>query len=168
MLSCKVKVKTKNNVVNRINQALPKAMEKVMESGQEEALKNKRGSKDKGIIPYEIKTQKDIVIGRLYTDFEHAPFLEYGTGDKADGTLPHIGHTSTFKASGMKYWYLPKELADVKGKEFTPQRIIVIDGKQFYLMFATKPYPFMRPTAFFLEDKAIKILAEQIEKQLRS
>lgn len=168
MFNCKVKVKTNTKLLDKISESLVPAMEKVLESGQEEAFKNKRGSKEKSLIPYELKSAKDSVTGRLYTDFDYAPFLEFGTGIKADGTLPHIGHTATFKNSGMRYWYLPKELADAKGKEFAPQRIITIDGQQFYLMFATKPYPFMRPTAFYLEDKAKKILSEEINKQLRS
>lgn len=167
MLSCAVKVKTRKNVINRISESLPVAMEEVMKSGQEEALRNKKGNKEKELIPYEITSQKDNTIGRLYTDFEHAPFLEFGMGNKADGTLPHIGKTATFKASGMTYWYLPKAVADAKGREFSPQRLINING-ELYIMYATKPYPFMRPTAFYLEDKAIKIIAEQIRKQLRS
>lgn len=166
MLSCSVKVKSNTKVIDSINNALPKAMKEIMEAGQAEALNKKRGNKDKTLILYEINSQKDNVSGRLYTDFDHAPFLEYGTGTKADGTLPHIGKTATFKASGMRYWYLPKEVADAKGKEFSPQRLININGELFYLMFATKPYPFMRPTAFYLEDNAIKILAEQIKKEL--
>ena len=168
MLKCSIKIKNNSNIIKKIDNALPIAIEAVMKIGQEEALKNKHGNKDSDLITYDITSNKKEVIGCLHTNFEHAPFLEFGTGTKADGTLPHIGHTKTFKDSGMRYWYMPKELADAKGKEFSPQRLIIIDGKEYYIMYATKPYPFMRPTAFYLEDKAIKILADEIKKKLRS
>lgn len=171
MFKCSIKVKQRTNnidkTMDKISNALPAAIESAMKKGQEEALNNKRGSKDINLIPYEVNSGKDEAIGKLYTNFDYAPFLEYGTGVKSDGTLPHIGKTKTFLESGMRYWYMPKELADAKGKEFNPQRIIEIDGKEFYLMFATQPYPFMRPTAFMLEDKARNIVAEEIRKRLK-
>lgn len=168
MFKSSIKVKgSKKDIINKISNSLPVAMEKVMQYAQEEALKQKRGSKDSDLIPYEIINNNKEVIGRLYTNFDYAPFLEYGTGIKADGTLPHIGKTKKFVESGMRIWYLPKALADAKGREFSPQRIINIGGEEFYIMYATEPFPFMRPTAFLLEDNAIKILADEIIKQLK-
>lgn len=107
---------------------------------------------------------KGKVVGRVYTNkdlFSHAPFLEYGTGTKAE--LPHIGQTKTFIQSGYRYWFLPVEKVD---KQFSPERIIVIDGKQFYLMFATKPYPFMRPASFSSRQENADLVNERIGKML--
>lgn len=166
MLSCQIKRKSKyKEITKAIENSIPIAMEEVMRYAQKLALQNKRGSKDTDSILFEITSNNGVVMGRLYTNFDYAMFLEYGTGTEAE--MPHIGHTETFIKSGYRYWFLPKEVADSKGKEFAPQRLINIDGKLFYMMFATKPFPFMRPTAFDLEDNAVKIFANAIRKELR-
>ncbi|MCI9434776.1 MAG: hypothetical protein HFI86_05870 [Bacilli bacterium] len=140
-------------------------VEDSLKNTQEKALQNKRGSKDKKLIPIEILDfNKGEVVGRVYTDknlFSHAVFMEYGTGTKAE--LPHIGKTKTFIASGYQYWYLPVEKVD---KQFSPERIITINGRQFYLMFATKPYPFMRPASFSSRQENADLLNERIGKLL--
>lgn len=168
MLKSTIKVISQNdNILRNIDKILPNAMEEVLKKGQELALKNKRGNKDQSLIQYEIKNIKTGVEGRIFTTFDYAPFLEYGTGEKADGTMPHIGKTKTFKESGMKYWYIPKAVADKKGMIINSSRLINIKGELFYIMYATQPYPFMRPTAFELETISSKILAEYLRKNLR-
>lgn len=140
-------------------------LEDSLKNTQEKALKNKRGSKDEKLIPIEvIDFNKNQVVGRVYTDkdlFSYASFLEYGTGTEAE--LPHIGKTKTFIESGFRYWFLPVEKVD---RQFSPQRIVVIDGKQFYLMFATKPYPFMRPASFSSRQENADLVNERIGKLL--
>lgn len=140
-------------------------LEDSLKNTQEKALKNKRGSQDEKLIPIEIiDFNKNQVVGRVYTNkdlFSYAPFLEYGTGTKAE--LPHIGKTKTFIESGFRYWFLPVEKVD---RQFSPQRIVVIDGKQFYLMFATKPYPFMRPASFSSRQENADLINERIGKLL--
>lgn len=166
MLSTSIKVKNNyKKVINKLEKSYPIAMEQLMLYAKEIALKNKRGNKDEDSILFEITVTNNCITGRLYTNFDYAMFLEYGTGTKAE--MPHIGTTETFIKSGYRYWFLPKEVADSKGKEFSPQRLINIKGKLFYIMFSTQPFPFMRPTAFELENKAVKIFAEEIVKQLR-
>lgn len=167
MLSLSVKTKTNYKVLRNLENSMPYAIEQVMKYAQEKALQKKRGSKDKNNILFEITIDKGIVTGRLYTNFDWALFLEYGTGNKSDGTMPHIGHTATFHASGMTYWFLPKSVADAHGKEFTPQRLINIDGELFYIMFASRPYPFMRPTAFELEKDAVRVFANALKEKIR-
>ena len=166
MFSCEIKRKSyTKKVISRIESKLPNAMEKLMQYAKEVALRNKRGDKDSNLILFEIFVENKEVKGRLYTNFDYAMFLEYGTGTKAE--MPHIGHTKTFMESGYRYWFLPKEVADSKGKEFSPQRLININGKLFYMMFATQPYPFMRPTAFDLDNNAAKIFADALREELR-
>jgi len=165
MFSASIKVKDKTkNIINNLEKSYQIAMENLMKTAKEIALRNKHGSKDEDSILFEITVTKDSITGRLYTNFDYAMFLEYGTGTEAE--MPHIGHTETFINSGYRYWFLPKEVADAKGKEFNPQRLINIKGKLFYIMFSTKPFPFMRPTAFELEDKAAKMFAESIVEQI--
>lgn len=166
MLSSSIKVKNNySKVLKRLENSYPVAMEQLMKYAKQIALKNKRGSKDDDSILFEITVTKNTITGRLYTNFDYAMFLEYGTGTEAE--MPHIGKTDTFIQSGYRYWFLPKDVADSRGKEFSPQRIINIQGKQFYIMFATKPFPFMRPTAFQLENEAVKIFAKEIINQMR-
>jgi len=134
-----------------------------MENVQEKALKNKRGNQDKRLIPIEfVDFDRREVVGRVYTDkdlFSYAPFLEFGTGTKAE--LEHIGKTKTFIASGYRYWLLPVDKVD---RQFSPERIINIKGELFYLMFATKPYPFMRPAGFSSRQESADCVNEEIGK----
>ena len=126
----------------------------------EEALELKRGSHDKDLILAEQKEDGDTFIGRVYTNFPYATFLEYGTGVysefPAEGDNKHIGTTYTFHKSGMNYWYLPVN----KAKRKLNNEIVLIKKRdkagnltgekiECYLMFATEPFPFMRPTALY-------------------
>lgn len=155
------------NKMDKILQELPKraenGMNNALKNTQEKALTNKRGSKDERLIPYEIvEANSKQIIGRVYTDkdlFDYAPFLEFGTGTKAE--KPHIGKTKTFIESGYKYWYLPVEKAN---REFSPSRIINIDGNLFYIMYATQPYPFMRPASFSSRQESADCINEEVGK----
>ena len=144
---------------------LPNAMEELMQYAKKVALDKKRGSKDEDLILFEIAVEGKKVKGRLYTNFDYAMFLEYGTGTKAQ--MPHIGTTKTFLESGYRYWFLPKEVADSRGREFTNKEVIDIGGKEFYMMFPQEAEPFMHPTAFDLENNATRILAQALVKELR-
>jgi len=153
--------------MNKILVELPKrnkiGVGNAMENVQEKALKNKRGNQDKRLIPIEfVDFDSKQVKGRVYTDkdlFSYAPFLEFGTGTKAE--LEHIGKTATFISSGYRYWLLPVDKVD---KQFSPERIINIKGELFYLMFATKPYPFMRPASFSSRQESADCINEEIGK----
>lgn len=138
-------------------------LEDSLKNTQEKALKNKRGSQDEKLIPIEIiDFNKNQVVGRVYTNkdlFSYAPFLEYGTGTKAE--LPHIGKTKTFIQSGFRYWFLPVDKVD---KKFSPERIININGELFYIMFATQPYPFMRPASASSRQESADLINERIGK----
>lgn len=165
MLNCEIKVKdSKVDIAKRIEQSLPSVMEIILKRAQEIALKNKRGEKSNDCILFEITIQNGCVSGRLYTNFDYALFLEYGTGTLAE--MPHIGHTETFKNSGYTYWYLPKRIADERGQSFNPNRLISIKGKWFYIMYPTKPYPFMRPTTFELENNVLAWFTNALKEKL--
>ena len=151
--------KKMETIINNLADHTYNGIEKASEDTRKYALNQKRGSKDDSLILKELTKSANEVLSRIYTNFKYATFLEYGTGTKAE--MPHIGNTKTFIESGFRYWLLPVEKAD---REFSPQRIIVIDGKQFYLMFATQPYPFMRPAAFYTEGNSLNITKEEIRK----
>lgn len=136
------------------------------ENTQEKALQNKRGNKDKKMIPVEIVDfDKGKVVGRVYTDkelFSYASYLEYGTGTYA--RLPHIGKTFYFKKSGYTWWLLPVD----KAKNRLNNKVIYSEKTQtyYYVMFATRPYPFMRPASFSSKRENVDILNEKIGKLL--
>lgn len=159
--------KKMENLITGLVNSSKLGMEDALKNTQEHALKNKRGAKDKRLIPVEIVDfSKEKIIGRVHTDknlFSFAPFLEFGTGIKADGTLPHIGKTKTFIASGYRYWLLPVDKVD---RAFAPERMVNIGGELFYIMFATKPYPFMRPASFSSRKENVDLINESIGKML--
>lgn len=172
MISVEWNKKSLNNFYDKMDKVIkemPKRTEIGMKNAlgnvQEKALANKRGNKDKRLIPIEIvDVNSKQIVGRVYTDkdlFSHAPFLEFGTGTKAE--LEHIGKTATFIASGYRYWLLPVDKVD---KQFSPDRIVNINGELFYLMFATKPYPFMRPASFSSRQESADYINEEIGKLL--
>ena len=152
MFDISVKSKFNLKVLDNLEKLLPNALEEVLKYGQKSALDKKKGSKDQKMIQYDMKQIPNGVEGRIFTTFVHALFMEYGTGNKSDGTMPHIGHTKTFKDSGMTYWWIPPKLSK--------------DG-EWHLVYAQSAHPYMRPTAFELEDKAKKILANYLSKNLR-
>lgn len=157
--------KKMETIIKKLPEATKMGVNDSLKNTQEKALQSKRGNKDEKLIPIEILDfDKGKVVGRVYTDkdlFSYASFLEFGTGTKAE--LPHIGKTATFIASGYRYWLLPVEKVD---RQFSPQRIIAIKGKQFYLMFATKPHPFMRPASFSSRQENANLVNERIGKLL--
>ena len=152
-------------IIKKLPEATKMGVNDSLKNTQEKALQNKRGNKDEKYIPIEILDfDKGKVVGRVYTDkdlFSYAPFFVFVSGTKAE--LPHIGKTKTFIASGYRYWFLPVEKVD---RQFSPERIVVIDGQQFYLMFATKPFPFMRPASFSSRQENADLVNERIGKLL--
>ena len=42
-----------------------------------------------GSIHQEVKTKKDSVEGRVYTNTQYAPYVEFGTGSKGNGSYPY-------------------------------------------------------------------------------
>lgn len=174
MISVSVKRKSNyNKVLNNIESSMPYAIEEVMKYAQNLALKNKGGRQNKTMIPYTVETQNKVVIGRLYTDFNWALFYEYGTGQYAE--MPHIGKTAMFKYSNFYCWYAPAdavkkqyrddEFIDINGEMFPMNAYM--NGKKYVMVFQQKPHPFMRPTAFDLEDNATRIFANALREKLR-
>lgn len=158
--------KKMETLIRKLPEAAKMGVDDALKNTQEKALQNKRGNKDEKLIPIEIfDFDKNKVVGRVYTNkdlFSHACFLEFGTGAKADGTLPHIGKTKTFIESGMQYWFLPIEKIDKN----LNNPVINIKGELFYIMFATKPYPFMRTAAFYSRRENADLINERIGKMI--
>ena len=176
MIQCNFNNNAIRGIIKNLDNSVYTGVEEILKKGQEIALSKKAGNKSKELIKYEIHKTRKGTEGRIYTDFDYALFLEFGTGIKSDGTMPHIGRTLTFKESGMRYWYLPVDKAP---RNFGADRIVLIHVKDrngnytnkvipCFIMYAQSPIPYMRPTAFELENVANTILANEITKKLRS
>lgn len=157
--------KKMENIICNLEPTAEDAMKEIMKEIQTLALQFKVGKKDITMIPFAVEVEGNFIKGRLYTDkktFGFASFMEFGTGTYAE--LPHIGITKTFIESGYTFWYLPVEKVD---RDFGSNRIVVINGKQFYIMYPQQPRPFMRPAGFQGRDIATDILQEKLFKMLK-
>lgn len=154
--------KKMGNLIKNLATHTENGIENASEETRKYALSQKRGNKSDDLIVKEVSKNSKEINARVYTNFLHAPFLEYGTGIKAE--MPHIGKTKTFLESGYTYWYLPLE----KVKTPLNNPTININGTLFYIMFSTQPYPFMRPTAFYMKPKNIETIKANIQKGILS
>jgi HK97 gp10 family phage protein len=59
-----------------------------------------------GSIHIETKRLPKAIQGKVYTNLEYAPYVEFGTGKKGDGTYPYNikGLTLSYKDKGWCYW----------------------------------------------------------------
>ena len=57
-------------------------------------------------IHMDYKKTKTLMQGRVYTNTEYAPYVEFGTGVKGNGTYPHKikGLNLTYADKGWCYW----------------------------------------------------------------
>lgn len=60
----------------------------------------------RGSIHMEVKQMDNLIQGRVYTNVKYAPFVEFGTGVKGNGTYPYKpkGVNLTYRNSGWCYW----------------------------------------------------------------
>lgn len=141
-------------------------LEEALKNIQSTALKLKKGNSNEDLIPFVIiKDNNNLIVGRVYTDktvFSYASFLEYGTGTYAE--REHIGTTKTFIKSGYAYWFLPVDKAN---RDFGSDRIIVIKGEKFYIMYPQQPQPFMRPTAFQTRSETVDIIKRKLKQGIK-
>lgn len=156
-------IKLANGISSKVSEGLTEGLKQV-----QEVAYDYKGYSKKGIL-IEVTDSNNNLVGRVYTDKEimpYAMFLEFGTGTFAE--LPHIGHTKTFIESGFRYWYLPVEKAQ---REFGNDRRIVLNGRQYYVMYAQEPKPFMRTAGFqakeLVTQSILKVLSEFIREVMR-
>ncbi len=174
MISVTIKTKSHTKKFQRkLEDGTSKALETLMKYAQDKALSYKKGSKNKNMILYEINYKNSESEGRLYTNFDWALFLEYGTGTYAE--MPNIGTSKVFIESGFKFWYAPAKSVE---KDYLPTDFMVvngifypmmteINGEPYVIVFEQKPRPYMRPTAFILENEGIDLFVRELRKNLR-
>lgn len=59
-----------------------------------------------GSIHMEVKNKADSLEGRVYTNMQYAPYVEFGTGVKGNGTYPYNikGLNLKYENKGWAYW----------------------------------------------------------------
>lgn len=96
------------------------------------------------------------VQGRVYTNLEYAPYVEFGTGIKGNGTYPHKikGVSLTYSSSP---WFIPaSEISEKTAEKYHFKKIYGKDGSEYYLSYGQPAQPFMYP--------AIKNTRKQIKR----
>jgi HK97 gp10 family phage protein len=76
-----------------------------------------------GSIHMKVKKKRNRVEGRVYTNVEYAPYVEFGTGITGNGTYPYKieGLSLTYKDKGWAYFDEDKgEWIYTKGQEAQP------------------------------------------------
>lgn len=95
-----------------------------------------------GSIRMEVKKSGKNLIGRVYTNVQYAPYVEFGTGSTGQGTYP-------YKVKGLKLSYRDTPWA------YTPD-----GGETFYRTNGQEAQPYMYP-AIKQNEKNIKKLFKQ-------
>ena len=95
-----------------------------------------------GSIRMEVKTSGKNLIGRVYTNVQYAPYVEFGTGSTGQGTYP-------YKVKGLKLSYRDTPWV------YTPD-----GGETFYRTNGQEAQPYMYP-AIKQNEKNIKKLFKQ-------
>lgn len=103
-----------------------------------------------GSIHMETKTIPNGVQGRVYTNLEYAPYVEFGTGVKGNGTYKYKieGLNLTYKDKGWCYW---------SDKE---DKLIYTKGQ--------KAQPYMYPALSRNKKEVKRILKEGIKSNLKT
>ncbi len=161
--------KLSDNLINYTETGIQVALK----DSKKYALECKSGSKNQNLILTELTKKANERIGKIYTNFSYAPFLEYGTGRKAE--MPHIGKTRTFRISGFYFWYAPadkviKQYKDDDFFEFNGEMYPMnayMNNNKYVMVFEQESRPFMRPTAFYRHDLNLEKIKKSIKHGIR-
>ena len=101
-----------------------------------------------GSIHMKVEQQQNFIAGRVFTNTEYAPFVEFGTGIKGNGTYP-------YKIKGLKLSYRD-----------TPWVYSPDDGETFYRTKGQVAQPFMYPALNMNKDYIKKLFRDGIKKEI--
>jgi hypothetical protein len=92
-----------------------------------------------------VKDYDTKIEGKVYTNLEYAPFVEFGTGIKGDGTYPY-----DIKGLSLTYasepWFIPADKIDSATAEKYHFRLIHGKDQDFYICYGQPAQPFMYPS----------------------
>lgn len=110
----------------------------------------------------EVRRTEDGMEGVVYTDNEHARYVEFGTGPKGNGTYPYL--------SGIEYKPTPWSVEKTKAPGLADYAVqeITWNGEERYKLYGQVAKPFMYPALKENEEKVIEIANKGIKRALRS
>ena len=101
-----------------------------------------------GSIHMEVKEHDKVLVGRVFTNVQHAPYIEFGTGIKGDGTYP-------YKIKGLKLSYRDTPWV------YTPD-----EGETFYRTKGQVAKPFMYPALHMNKDYIKKLFRDGVKDEV--
>lgn len=118
---------------------------------------------NEGELRRNIKTKVDLkgskVIGMMYNNLEHAPYVEFGTGPK--GAADHSGISPEASISyRTEPWFVHKDQIDVGPYRFQ-------EVGDFYKMYGQAAQPFIYPALKDNEDRVVKNIGNYVKRRLR-
>lgn len=102
----------------------------------------------KGSIHPKVITQGKTIIGKIYTNLSYAPFVEFGTGIKGNGTYPNKNISLTYHSTPWVY---------------TPD-----EGETFYYTEGQVAQPYMYPALKRNEKKIKAMFKEAIHTDIKN
>ena len=110
----------------------------------------------KGSIKVSVKDKGTKIEGSVHTNKEYAPYVEFGTGIKGDGTYPYDvkGLSLSYKSEP---WYIPASEIDEDTAEKYHFKKVHGKDMDFYVCYGQPAQPFMYP-ALKNNEKVIKAM----------
>lgn len=102
----------------------------------------------KGSLHPKVITQGKTIIGKVYTNLSYAPFVEFGTGIKGNGTYPNKDISLSYRSTPWVY---------------TPN-----DGEDFYYTEGQVAQPYMYPALKRNEKKIKAMFKEALHTDLKN
>ena len=104
--------------------------------------------------------------GQVFTNLEYAPYVEFGTGIKGNGTYPY-----KIKGLNLSYrdtpWFIPaEEIDDKTAEKYHFIKIHGKDGADFYICYGQPAHPFMYPALKDNEALIIKKFNDRVKNEL--
>lgn len=129
----------------QVTQTMNKAV--LLVHGQAKALVPVDTGNLAGSIHPKVITKGNIIIGKVYTNVTYAPYVEFGTGSKGNGTYPNKEISLSYRSTP---WL------------FTPD-----GGETFYYTLGQVAQPYMYPALKQNEKVIKKMFAECIQNNVR-
>ena len=118
-------------------------------------------------IHMEVKKLPDKIQGRVYTNLEYAPYVEFGTGIKGNGTYPYKikGVNLTYK---NKAWFIPaSKISEKTAEKYHFKKITGKGGTVFYMTYGQEAQPFMYPAIRRNRKKMKEMMSAGVKDSLR-
>lgn len=137
-----------NNIsqTEQVKEAMNKAV--LLVHGQAKALAPVNTGNLAGSIHPKVTTQGKTIIGKVYTNVSYAPFVEFGTGSKGNGTYPNKKIALAYRSTPWVY---------------TPD-----GGETFYHTEGQVAQPYMYPAIKRNEKKIKAMFKEAIRTDIKN